>query len=354
MPPGWDGIETISRLWEVYRPLQVVVCTAYSDYSWEEMRAKLGQPDSLVVLKKPFDNVEVQQLAHALTRKWALNLQATMKMDELERMVHQRTAELEKANMELARSEERFAKAFQISPVAMAIQSLPERRFIDVNERMLQLTGYTREEMVGHLATNLFIWHNPQLVDDWFDALLRNEVVRDQQTEVCDQFGNLHQVLMSVSMVTLSGEPHALVVAQDITERHVLERQFRQPKKWKAIGQLAAGVAHDFNNILTVIQGHAGLIKSQVDSGRAARDSADKIARATHRAASLIRQLLMFSRKQVMKFHHLDLNDSVSNSLAMIGRLVGEDIAIHFTPGAALPSIHADATMIEQVIMNWR
>ncbi len=75
MPPGWDGIETIARIWEVNPELQIVVCTAYSDYSWEEMRSKVGQPDSLLVLKKPFDNIEVQQLAHALTKKWSLNFQ---------------------------------------------------------------------------------------------------------------------------------------------------------------------------------------------------------------------------------------------------------------------------------------
>ena len=76
MPPGWDGIETIARMWEVYPQLQIVVCTAYSDYSWEDMRAKVSQPDNLVILKKPFESVEVQQLAHALTNKWLLNVQA--------------------------------------------------------------------------------------------------------------------------------------------------------------------------------------------------------------------------------------------------------------------------------------
>ena len=98
MPPGWDGVETISRIWEIYPDLQVVVCTAYVDYSWEELRAKVGQPDSFVVLKKPFDNVEVQQLAHALTKKWLLNLQASLRMAELENMVQSRTMELEQAN----------------------------------------------------------------------------------------------------------------------------------------------------------------------------------------------------------------------------------------------------------------
>ena len=98
MPPGWDGVETIARIWEVYPELQIVVCTAYVDYSWEELRAKVGQPDNFVVLKKPFDNVEVQQLAHALTKKWQLNLQAGLRMAELEDMVQHRTLELEQAN----------------------------------------------------------------------------------------------------------------------------------------------------------------------------------------------------------------------------------------------------------------
>src|ERR1041385_1632288 len=97
MPPGWDGIETIARIWEVYPELQIVVCTAYADYSWEEMRTKVGQPDSLLVLKTPFDNIEVQQLAHALTKKWFLNLQAALQIQEL------------------ALSEQRFSKAFHES-----------------------------------------------------------------------------------------------------------------------------------------------------------------------------------------------------------------------------------------------
>ena len=87
MPPGWDGVETIARIWEVYPELQIVVCTAYSDYSWEEMRAKVGQPDNLVVLKKPFDNVEVQQLAHALTKKWLLNLPGGLQAGRTRSMV---------------------------------------------------------------------------------------------------------------------------------------------------------------------------------------------------------------------------------------------------------------------------
>lgn len=130
MPPGWDGIETIARLWEVDPELQIVICTAYADYSWAELRSKVGQPDNLVVLKKPFDNVEVQQLAHAMTKKWLLNLQAGLKLAELEGLVRQRTEELACANESLVLSEERFSKAFQASPVPSGIQNMMDQRFV--------------------------------------------------------------------------------------------------------------------------------------------------------------------------------------------------------------------------------
>src|SRR5688572_128417 len=113
MPPGWDGIETVARIWQEYPDLQVVICTAYSDYSWEEMIQKLGQSDRLVILKKPFDNVEVLQLAHALTEKWRLYQQAKVKLDELERMVRQRTAEINATNESLAAANERLAHEFK-------------------------------------------------------------------------------------------------------------------------------------------------------------------------------------------------------------------------------------------------
>ena len=94
MPPGWDGVETAARIWREYPELEIVICTAYSDYSWEDMLARLEQTDRLLILKKPFDNVEVGQLASSLTAKWGLARKANHKMHELERTVEARTREL--------------------------------------------------------------------------------------------------------------------------------------------------------------------------------------------------------------------------------------------------------------------
>ncbi len=109
MPPGWDGIETIARIWRDYPDLQVVVCTAYSDYSWGEMIGKLGQTDRLLILKKPFDNLEALQLANTLTEKWRLYQQAKSRLASLESLVHARTSELQNANADLNRLNECLA-----------------------------------------------------------------------------------------------------------------------------------------------------------------------------------------------------------------------------------------------------
>jgi signal transduction histidine kinase/AmiR/NasT family two-component response regulator len=102
MPPGWDGVETTAHIWEKYPDLQVVICTAYSDYSWQDMLKKLGYSDRLVILKKPFDSVEALQLAVSMTEKWRLYQQARLRLDDLERMVRERTLALQKTNDDLA------------------------------------------------------------------------------------------------------------------------------------------------------------------------------------------------------------------------------------------------------------
>jgi two-component system, cell cycle sensor histidine kinase and response regulator CckA len=138
----------------------------------------------------------------------------------------------------------------------------------------------------------------------------------------------------------------------EITERLNLELQLRHLVKMEAIGQLAAGVAHDFNNILTIIQGHANLMLQEPAAGPEMEKPLRQVCQAAERAGNLTRQLLMFSRKQVMQHRLLDLNEVIGNLTRMLQRLLGEDIALQFRAGSNLASIFADAGMIEQVLMN--
>jgi DNA-binding LytR/AlgR family response regulator len=109
MPPGWNGLETAKHVWTVDQEIEIVICTAYSDLAWEEMCAELPHPDRLLILKKPFDSIEVRQLAYGLTAKWYLRRQAACRLQDLEIMVEERTRELEEASRKLARALEAAA-----------------------------------------------------------------------------------------------------------------------------------------------------------------------------------------------------------------------------------------------------
>ena len=171
MPPGWDGVETISRLWQSYPDLQVVICTAYSDYSWDEIMRHLGPSDNMIILKKPFDNIEVLQLAHTLTQKWLLSEQKKSQLRELDHMVLARTRDLQEANSKLRHeievrthaeealrlSEERFEKAFKTSPIPMAIQQFQDERYVDVRN--------TSQAQDRKLSCRQFRWRLPLAVE---------------------------------------------------------------------------------------------------------------------------------------------------------------------------------------------
>jgi PAS domain S-box-containing protein len=150
-----------------------------------------------------------------------------------------------------------------------------------------------------------------------------------------------------------AGEINGMVITvEDITERLMLEAQLRQSQKMESVGQLAAGVAHDINNILTVIQGHAGLLLNAVPPGASSTRSIKQISAAAERAASFIRQLLTFSRKQIFRSKILDLNAVLHNLKGMLPRLIGEDITLETHCQPDLPCIQADTGMVEQIVMN--
>jgi PAS domain S-box-containing protein len=140
--------------------------------------------------------------------------------------------------------------------------------------------------------------------------------------------------------------------AEDITDWLNLQEQLRQSQKMESIGRLAAGVAHDFNNLLTIIQGQVCLLLNQPDLSPKLLRGLNQVESATERAANLTRQLLAFSRRQILQPKLIDLNEVITNVSKMLNRLIGEDIKMEFHFSAQLPPVYADVGMIEQVIMN--
>ena len=148
MPPGWDGVETITRLWEVDPELQCVICSAYSDYSWEDILDKLGLSDQLLVLKKPFDAAEVCQLACALTEKWHLARHAHLKLAQLRGMVEEQTRDLEQANRRLQDSETRYALAMAGANDGLWDWNIAQGA-VFYSQRWKSMLGYAEDEIAA-------------------------------------------------------------------------------------------------------------------------------------------------------------------------------------------------------------
>ncbi|MGO8764585.1 MAG: response regulator [Limisphaerales bacterium] len=352
MPPGWDGVETVTHLWKKFPELPVVFCTAYSDYSWSEMMSQLGYSDNLVILRKPFESVEVQQMAHSLTRKWLLSRQVRAHIEELDKLVQLRTLNLEQANEALRRSEERFAKAFRASPVPLALQSASDQRYVDVNDSFLQLTGFLRGEILDHTHDELSLFPELNLSCEIREALMDHHPVSNMQSLLRAKDGKKLHVLISAEFFELENRPHCLMAVQDVTDRLRVEQQLRQAQKMEAVGQIAAGVAHDFNNILTVIQGHAEMQLCGPPLPDSMEDSLQEISKAAARAASLVRQLLAFSRKQMLQRRPLNVRTALDGLEKMLGRVLGETIALKIQCPDNLPLLFADAVNFEQIVIN--
>ncbi len=150
-----------------------------------------------------------------------------------------------------------------------------------------------------------------------------------------------------------SGQVYRIAgVAEDVTDQRELESQLRQMQRLEAVGQLTAGVAHDFNNVLAVVQGHADLLLLDAEPGSALEESLRQISQAARRAANLTRQLLAFSRKQVLQPRDVDLNEVIANMVKMLRRAVGEAVTVDLACADQPMPVHADVNMLEQVILN--
>lgn len=356
MPPGWDGVETIDRLWKAAPGLQAVICTAYSDYSWHDIIGRFGLTDNLLVLKKPFETVEVLQLAHALTRKWVLGRQAHLRMDELERMAQARAGELtreiaerSRAQSALLASEEKFGKAFKSSPMAMAIQSRADGRFLAVNSSFLALTGFSADRLIQHTGEELRLWKDPAALNA---ALQPEGKLRNHSCVVSREDGDERDIVLFSEPLTADAQPCLLLIAEDVTEKLKLEAGLRQAQKLEVVGRLVAGVAHEFNNVLGVIQGHASLLQSQLAEEKRPTACTERILQASTRAANYTRQLLGITRQQPIVLKAINLSSIVQRAQQLLEQSLGDLHKLVVSLGEALPAICADECNMEQVLIN--
>ena len=257
---------------------------------------------------------------------------------------------IEKAMRE---TQERFIGIYESSTDAIAYLTL-DGLFIDVNDSFRKLTGHTREEILTKTYQDLTPTEYRRFESEIIQKVIRTWEPAEYEKEYIRKDGSRVAISLTVFVVKgRDGQPSGLAtIIKDITERKRLEEQFRQAQKMEAIGQLTGGIAHDFNNLLTVINGYSELTLQGLKADDPLRDNLEAVKQAGERAASLTRQLLAFSRRQVLEPKVLDLNAVVTNVDKMLQRLIGEDIDLVAALTTGLGRVKADPGQIEQVILN--
>src|SRR3984957_2164499 len=198
--------------------------------------------------------------------------------------------ERKRAEEELRKSEERFSKAFRQSPLAITISTEAEGRYLDANESFLKMAGYTRADVVGQTALDLTFWVVPSLRTDLLQQLREGVRVTDRRVQYKTALGETRDAELSWEQIEVEGQRCLLAFMRDITEAERLEAQFLQAQKMEAVGRLAGGVAHDFNNMLSVIIGYSDLAVDLLAVESPAKRYVVQIKKAAERAALLTRQ----------------------------------------------------------------
>ncbi len=251
----------------------------------------------------------------------------------------------------LRKNEEMFRLLFSYNPLPTWVIDKESLRFLEVNDAAVRQYGYSLQEFKS--MTSLDLRSEEERVG-YLEQLkqIPNEGLYHGNWKHCKKDGKIIQVETISHELEYGGRRVRLVVAQDISERHQLEQQLRQSQKMEAVGRLAGGVAHDFNNLLTVIKGHAELLLNGPAPSEHYTRKIEQIDRAADRATALTRQLLAFSRLQVLQPHVMNLNDVVEEMGRLLPRLIGEDVELVIRRSEDLGAIRADASQMEQVIMN--
>ena len=266
-------------------------------------------------------------------------------------VVNRDVTERKRAAEALRRSEASFRSVIVDAPYGIYRANLMGE-FLMVNQALEKMLGYgSQEELLkANLATSIYRYPaEHQKINELF---LRDKHFKDVEVEWKRKDGTFIRVRCSGWPVTDESSTYIEVFAEDVTERRVLERQLRMAQKMEAIGRLSGGIAHDFNNLLGVIIGYIQVMKRSLVPENPSYEYAEEIEKASQRAVSLTRQLLAFSRQQVLEPTILNLNTLVSDMEKMLPRLIGEDIQLNLALDLGIGQVKADPGQIEQVVMN--
>ena len=262
-----------------------------------------------------------------------------------------------RAEKELSVAEAKYLAIFEASPLAMWVFDITTLAFVAVNEAAVRQYGYSRAEFMAMTLMGIAPEEDAEAVRKAVRAEGASPGARIWRHKRKD--GSIALVEIEAHDLLFAGRAARLVLVIEVTERmrvqealRLTEEQLRQSQKMEAVGRLAGGVAHDFNNILSIILSYCGMTLGELREGDPIRDDIREIQKAGERAAELTKQLLMFSRHQLIERRVLDLTQVLIGMEKMIRRLLGADVEVTFLPAASTGKVIADAGQIEQVVMN--
>ncbi len=366
--PVMDGFELCRRIKEdeKFNKIPFIFYTAtYTEKKDEEFGLSLGASKFLIKPQEPEvflkivkDTVDDVQSGKIKSDKKHLDNEEEVFKLYNERLV----SKLEKKMLELEeeiKSRQKIEKEIQM--LAHAIKSISEcvnvtdmnGNILFINESFIKIYGYTQDELIGKSIKLIRSSNNPK---DLLENIHKQTLSGGWKGELIQKKKDGSDVPVSLSTSLIRNESNETIaiisVSSDISDRRELEEQFRQTQKMEAVGRLAGGVAHDFNNLLTVINGYSELILRNMKSDDPIYKQLVEIDKAGQRAASLTRQLLAFSRKQVLQPVVLDIKHIMTNLDRMLHRLISENIELTTLFDPDLGYIKADPGQIEQVILN--
>jgi two-component system cell cycle sensor histidine kinase/response regulator CckA len=259
--------------------------------------------------------------------------------------------DLRRAEAELRSSEARFRTFVDHATDGFFLTARDGCVVLDVNEQACTSLGYAREELIGMTPAAFDAGLDGDAEQALRARLDAGEVV-SFETAHRRKDGTVFPVEIRMRPFSVGGERFHVSLARDISERKRLEEELRQAQKMEAVGRLAGGVAHDFNNLLTVINGCGEMLLSGMSSGEPQRELVAEVLRAGERAAALTRQLLAFSRKQILQPRVVDVNARLGEITSMLRRLIGEDIRLVVSAGVDVAMTRIDPGQFEQAVIN--